>query len=537
VNKTRLPIVFMVLYVALSLLTLTASKAKAEPLAIRAGRLLEVETGEVLKDQLIFVENGRIKSIGNAVPVPASTRTIDLSRQTVLPGLIDCHTHLVGSVDADPIVELQKTSAQRALESIPNARATLEAGFTTVRDAGCYRALTDLALRDSIKRADLPGPRMFAAGAYLTISGGGGALGGFAPDIALPADLRYGEANDPWTVRKRVRELASRGADFIKIICTGAVLTHGSNPGAEEFTPEEMQACVDEAGKFGLKVVAHAHSARGIKDAVAAGVASIEHGTFLDAEGIELMKKHGTFLVADIYDDDYIQASGKGLPADFLEHNSELGRTQRLNFQAAVRQGVKIAFGTDAGVFPHGDNARQFPLMVKYGQTPMQALQSATIRAAELLGKAESLGSLKPGKYADIIAVDGDPLSNISLLERVSFVMKEGKIYKQTAGSVSENSASIIMNQRLYLKAGQESRLQEFRKALEDLATFSRGEKGNLAYELYEDVDRPGNFMIVEKWSTQSALDQHKTKAELKEFFEKYGDIFERKPTSWHSLP
>jgi imidazolonepropionase-like amidohydrolase len=245
--------------------------------------------------------------------------------------------------------------------------------------------------------------------------------------------LHFGEADDPWTVRKRVRELASRGVDQIKMIATGAVLTHGSNPGAEEFTPEEMQAAVDEARKFGLKVAAHAHGAQGIKDAVKAGVASIEHGTFLDAEGIELMKSHGTYLVADIYDDEYIQGEGKrkGIPQDFLEHDAELGRIQRENFQKAVAAGVKIAFGTDAGVYPHGQNAKQFPFMVKYGLTPIQSIQSATIWAADLLGKSDLFGSLKPGKFADLIAVDGDPSKDPSLLENVKFVMKEGRVYKQ----------------------------------------------------------------------------------------------------------
>jgi imidazolonepropionase-like amidohydrolase len=431
---------FLVLFWIFLSLVLPGSAARSESLAIKAGKLLDVDTGKVLDRQVILVENGKIKSVGSDLAIPAATTIIDLSGKTVLPGLIDCHTHLIGSVDPDPIVELQKTSAQRALESIPNARRTLEAGFTTVRDVGAYRALTDLALRDAIKRQDVVGPRMFAAGAYLTITNGGGALTGFAPDITLPWDLRFGEANDPWTVRKRVRELATCGADLIKIICTGAVLTHGSNPGAEEFTPEEMQACVDEAAKFGLKVAAHAHGARGIKDAVEAGVASIEHGTFLDDEGIALMKVHSTYLVADIFDDDSIQAgSSAGVPADFLEHNTGLGEIQRQNFRKAVKAGVKIAFGTDAGVFPHGQNARQFAFMVKYGLTPMQSIQSATIWAADLLGKADCLGSLKAGKYADIIAVDGDPLTDISLLEHVKFVMKEGKIYKHdSAKEVAE---------------------------------------------------------------------------------------------------
>lgn len=406
--------------------------ALADMLAIKAGRLLDVDAANVLKDQIILVEDGKVKAVGSDLAIPKTSKIIDLSKQTVLPGLIDCHTHLVGSADPDPIIELQKTAAQRAFESIPNARKTLEAGFTTVRDVGAYRALTDVALRDAINRGDLIGPRMFVAGAYITISGGGGALTGMAPDIILPQDLRFGEANDPWTVRKRVRELANRGVDHIKIIATGAVLTHGSNPSSEEFTPEEMQAAVEEAHKFGLKVAAHAHSAQGIKDATRAGAASIEHGTYLDEEGIALMKAHGTYLVADIYDDDYIMGEGKekGVPKDFQEHEANLGAIQRENFRKAVAAGVKVAFGTDAGVFPHGLNGRQFAYMVKYGLSPMQAIQSATIWAADLIGKSAVIGSIKPGKFADIVAVDGDPLADIRTLENVKFVMKDGKIFK-----------------------------------------------------------------------------------------------------------
>lgn len=420
-------------FISILLPLLSQSPVLAKPIAVKAGKLIDVEQGKTLRNQTILIEDGRIKAIGDSLNLPANIETIDLSKKTVLPGLIDCHTHLVGSADPDPLAELQKTAAQRAFESIPNARNTLEAGFTTVRDVGCYRALVDLALRDAINRGDVVGPRMFVAGAYLTITKGGGAVTGIAPDIQLPWDLHFGEADDPWTVRKRVRSLANAGVDHVKVIATGAVLTHGSNPSSVEFTPEEMNAAVDEANKFGLKVAAHAHSAKGIKDAIKAGASSIEHGTYLDDEGIELMKQHNTFLVADIYDDDYILGEGKekGIPQDFQQHESDLGRIQRENFARAVKAGVKIAFGTDAGVFPHGWNAKQFPYMVKFGLSPMQAIQSATIWSAELIGKPKDFGSISPGKYADLVAVDGDPLEDIHQLERISFVMKEGKVYKK----------------------------------------------------------------------------------------------------------
>jgi imidazolonepropionase-like amidohydrolase len=274
---------------------------------------------------------------------------------------------------------------------------------------------------------------MFVAGAYITITGGAGAMTGFAPDITLPWDLRYGEANSPWEVRQKVRLLAHDGVDHIKVLSTGAVLTHGSNPNSQEFTPEELQAAVDEAKNFGLRVEAHAHAAAGIKNAIRAGVASVEHATLIDDEGIALAKARGTYLDMDIYDEECIQEEGRNnnIPADFLEHDRNLGEAHRQNFAKAVRAGVKLSFGTDAGVCPYGIAARQFAFMVKYGMTPMQAIQSATSSAADLLGKADLLGSLKPGKYADIIAVSADPLTDIRALEHVTFVMKEGKIYKQ----------------------------------------------------------------------------------------------------------
>ena len=400
---------------------------------IRAGKLLDVDSGRILTNQMIVVRAGRIEALGEHLTVPPGAAMIDLSKFTVLPGLIDCHTHLADAGDGEPLHVLQKTSAEIAYEAIPNARVTLLGGFTTVRDVGVYRAFNDVAMRDAIARGIIIGPRMFVAGAYITISQGAGAMTGLAPDIQLPWDLHYGEANSPWEVRQKIRELAHRGADHIKILSTGAVLTHGSNPKSIEFTPEELQAAVDEARNFGLRVAAHAHAAEGIKNAIRAGVASIEHATLIDDEGIALAKEHGTYLDMDIYDEECIQDASKkkATPADFLEHDRDLGEIQRRNFTKALRAGVKMSFGTDAGVCPHGINARQFAFMVKYGMTPLQAIQAATVSAADLLGKSDLLGSLQPGKYADIIGVSGNPLEDVRLLENVKFVMKEGKVYKQ----------------------------------------------------------------------------------------------------------
>jgi imidazolonepropionase-like amidohydrolase len=407
-----------------------AAPAAAPVTAIRAGKFIDVQAGRVLTNQIILIRGTKIEAVGANVAIPDGAKVIDLSKMTVLPGLVDCHTHLADLAEAEPLDVLQRTAAESAFAAIPNASVTLLAGFTTVRDVGVYRAFNDVAMRDAIAKGIIIGPRMYVAGAYVTISQGAGAMTGLAPDIQLPWDLHYGEANSPWEVRQKIRELAHRGADHIKVLSTGAVLTHGSNPKSIEFTPEELRAAVEEAANFGLRVEAHAHATEGIKNAIRAGVASIEHATLIDDEGIALAKQHGTYLDMDIYDEECIQ-SAPDTPADFLQHDRDLAEAQRRNFTKAVRAGVKMSFGTDAGVCPHGINARQFAFMVKYGMTPMQAIQSATVNAADLIGHSELFGSITPGKSADIVAVSGDPLADIHELEHVHFVMKEGRVYKQ----------------------------------------------------------------------------------------------------------
>jgi len=420
-----------------SIVSLASALRAAEPptlTAVKTGRLIDPKAGNVVPGAVVLIENGRVKAVGPSLAIPAGATIIDLSGLTVLPGLIDCHTHLVGDYahDSDPLTELKSSSAQRAYESVPNARATLDAGFTTVRDLGTYRAFVDVAMRDAIANGAFPGPRMYVAGAYLTITGGGGAMSGsLAPDIGLPWDLKFGVADGVDQVRQRVRDIAQYGVDVIKLLATGAFLAHGSDPHAVEYSYEEIRAAVEEAQHKGLKVAAHAHSTEGIKNAVRAGVVSIEHGTYVDDEGLRLMKERGTYLVADIYDAEYIrQGKAAGVPQDFADKQPEGDEIQRQNFRKAVQMGVRIAFGTDASVYPHGLNARQFAWQVRYGQSPMEAIRSATVSAAELIGRGNQAGSLEPGKWADLIAVSGDPLQDVTVLENVSFVMKGGKVYK-----------------------------------------------------------------------------------------------------------
>ena len=401
---------------------------------IRAGRLVDVESGQILRDRTIVVRADRIEAIQPAgTRPPAGAKVIDLSRYTVLPGLIDCHAHLIGDLtETDVLLPLQRSGAQEAFSGVRNARTTLLAGFTTVRDVGTYRALVDAALRDAIDDGTVIGPRMSVAGAYVTVTSGGGELVGAAQDVVLPADYRFGVANTADEVRERVRAILNGGADFIKMIATGAVLTQGTDPGASEYTEEQIHAAVDQAAEYGTYVTAHAHGAEGIKRAVRAGVRSIEHGSLIDDEGIALMKEKGAWLVADIYNGDYIDSAGRkhGWPAEILRKNEETTETQRAGFRKAVAAGVRIAYGTDSGVYPHRFVARQLPYMVRYGMTPMQAIQSATVVAAELIGWKDQVGSLAPGKYADIVAVAGDAMGDLKSFEKMGFVMKGGVVYK-----------------------------------------------------------------------------------------------------------
>jgi imidazolonepropionase-like amidohydrolase len=397
--------------------------------------MLDIESGQYLADRAIRIEDGRVVSV---TPWASSSRSgnrfIDWSAYTVLPGLIDLHTHLVGDISsADVNAPLSSSAARDALMGVEHARATLNAGFTAVRDVGTYRAFVDVALRNAINARQVKGPCMFVAGAYVTVPGGGGEVTGLPDALKVPAEMRRGVAENEAQVRERVRELVAGGADFIKIIATGAVLTPGTTPAEAEFTEAEIRAAVEEAARHGTFVAAHAHGADGIKNAVRAGVRTIEHGSFLDDEGIALMVEHGTWLVADIYNGDYVAEVGArdGWPEDILRKNRETTDLQRQNFAKAVKAGVRIGYGTDSGVYPHGGNALQFAYMVKYGMTPLEAIRSATTSAAASLGRSQELGSIAPGKFANLIAVEGDPLDDIRRLERVSAVIWKGGLVRQ----------------------------------------------------------------------------------------------------------
>ncbi|MEO5685015.1 MAG: amidohydrolase family protein [Chitinophagaceae bacterium] len=404
---------------------------------IKAGKLIDTESGKVLDNQLILIENDTIKAVGSNIAIPKNATIIDLSRATVLPGLIDCHTHVTIQPGGDYYADIfRKTTVDYAVTAHIYAKRTLEAGFTTIRDVGSAGFL-DVALRNAINNGDIPGPRMLCATLFIGSTGSHGDLNGFSPylDFQLPKNMN-GVANGVDEIRKQVRYNIKYGADVIKFGASAGVLSEEESVGGPQYTQEEMNAIVDEAKLWGRKTCAHAHGTIAIKMAVKAGVASVEHGSFVDEEGIELMKQHGTYLVADIYNDDYIMSeyAKLGYPEKILNKEKLVGRLQRENFAKAVKAGVKIAYGTDAGVYPHGWNGKQFFYMVKFGLTPMQAIQSATSNAADLLGWTEKVGSVTAGKLADIVAVINDPLLDIKVLENVQFVMKGGVVYKNNLG-------------------------------------------------------------------------------------------------------
>jgi imidazolonepropionase-like amidohydrolase len=405
--------------------------------ALRCGTLLDPETNQVMTNVVITTEGGFVKQVSadaSSKVVQSGTQIVDLSKSFCLPGLIDVHDHLTSDPSDSGYSGLGVSVPRETVRGVKNARITLEAGFTTVRNVGAA-GFSDVALRDGIAAGEIPGPRMFVSGPALGITGGHCDDNLLAPEFNHSS---FGVADGPWAARAKVREVVKYGADLIKICASGGVLSKGDSPGAEQYTPEEMKAIAEEAHKLGRKVAAHAHGTQAIKDAILAGIDSIEHSSLIDDEGIALAKQHGTFLVFDIYNDDYILHEGAraGMLPESIEKEKAIGKLQRANFRKAYLAGATLAFGTDGGVYPHGDNARQFATMVEWGAKPIDAIRTATTYAARLLSLENKAGVVKAGSFADVIAVDSDPREHVEQLQHVRFVVKEGKVYRSAGESI-----------------------------------------------------------------------------------------------------
>ena len=428
--RTRFAVAALALAIAVDHVSAQQADSTPTRTAIRAGRLIDGRGGPPVANAVILIDGDKITAVGAGLAIPANARVIDLSRFTVLPGFIDAHTH-VTSQPRDYYEDIfRKSPIDVAITAHVYAKRTLEAGFTTIRDVGSAEFI-DIALRNAINRGDIPGPRIQAATLTVGSTGGHGDLSGFSPYLKFGTFSGVADGVDE--IRKLVRFEVKNGADVIKMIASAGVLSEEESVGAPQYSQEEMNAVVEEAAMWGRKVAAHAHGAEAIKRAIKAGVASVEHASLIDDEGMRLAKERGTYLVMDIYNDDYIMAEYKrlGFPQKILDKEARVGRLQRESFRRAVQAGVKLAFGTDAGVYPHGWNGKQFAKEVEFGLTPMQAIQTATVSAADLLGWSDKVGSVQPGRFADLVAVSGDPLADIHELERVSFVMKGGVVYKQ----------------------------------------------------------------------------------------------------------
>ncbi len=400
-----------------------------ETVLVTADRMIDVIAGKVVDHPQITIVDGRIAAVAaRGAAVPADARRIDLPGITLLPGLIDMHTHITSDPQYNGYRGLEFTDNFWTVVGVANAKKTLEAGFTTIRNVGSAN-YDDVAIKQGIETGHIPGPRIVPATYAIGATGGHCDSTEFPPSISVPSPQI---ANGPDELRATVRKLRKYGAEVIKFCGTGGVFSKTDTASGQQYSLVEMKAIVDEAHMLGLKVAVHAHGAAGIKDAIRAGVDTIEHASLADDEAIALAKQHGTWFDMDIYDDDYILAEGtkNGTFQESLEKERKLGLLQRQAFRAAVKAGVKMIFGTDAGVYPNGDNAHQFATMVQWGMTPMQAIQAATVSAADALGRTADVGAIEVGRYADIVGVAGDPLADVKILQSVSFVMKGGKVYK-----------------------------------------------------------------------------------------------------------
>lgn len=419
---------FSFLFIAAAIVAL--SGAKAETIVLKAAAMVDVEQGTIIADPQIIIVDGLIQSVNSpANEIDTDVRIIDLGTKTILPGLVDMHVHLTGKATDQGYRRLAISHERAAITGVLNARKTLMAGITTARNVGAP-SYADVALRDAINEGDVPGPRLFVSGPSIGITGGH-----CSDNNLLPEEygiVGEGVADGPWAARTKVRRHIKYGVDLIKTCSTGGVLSKGTQVGAPQYTVEELTALTEEAHSHGRKVASHAHGAAGIINALKAGVDTIEHASFISDEGIAMAKRQGTYLSMDIYNTEYILSEGEkaGFLEESLAKERMTGATQRESFRRAHEAGVKMVMGTDAGVYPHGDNMKQLSRMVRFGMTPTQALQAATLNAADALGQKGKFGNIAPGMSADIIAVSGNPLDDITVLESVTFVMKEGRVYK-----------------------------------------------------------------------------------------------------------